>query len=77
MCDHLTKHQRACLLRDNALEAEKALRHDAEEAFRAFDRGEGGELLDALGLLDDAQLAAHEAEEYGKLAEEYLKEEQA
>ena len=76
MCDRLTKHQRACLLRDNALEAEKALRHDAEEAFRAFDRGEAA-VTDGLALLEDAQLAAHEAEEYGKLAEKYLKEGQA
>lgn len=76
MCDYLTKHQRACLLRDNALEAEKALRHDAEEAFRAFELGEDT-FANGLALLEDAQLAAHEAEEYGKLAEKYLKEEQA
>lgn len=76
MCDHLTKHQRACLLRANALEAEKALRHDAEEAFRAFERGDAS-FAGGLALLEDAQLASHEAEEYGKLAEKYLKEDQA
>lgn len=74
MCDHLSKYERAILLRDNALEAEKALRHDAENAFRAFDRGEGS-VTDALSLLEDAQLAAHEADEYGKLAERYKQEE--
>lgn len=72
---NLTKYQRALLLRGNALEAEKALRHDAEEVFRAIDRGEGTvSVLDALAMIDDAQMAAHEADEYGKLAEQYKQE---
>ena len=78
MCDRLTKMRRALLLRDNALEAEKALRKSAAENLDAFEADRDPEKHKAaVSMLEDAEFAAHEAAEYGRLAARYESEEDA